>query len=165
MFSGTLGAHYRLLSQASSSPRPYPRGVQRADRSSESSSCSPSSPAIGAIIQDLDHSPIFGNCSMWHGGLWKWADGESWAGGPYWASRFPGTPTTIRQIQPGQGLFLHHSELRRANFQLSRTPAWKMGMGVGQCDHEHPGRRGAPGAGVWREVSVGFFLPLLSLGL
>lgn len=107
-------------------------------------SCCPSSPASRAIIQDLDPSPIFGNWPMWHGGLWKWADGvgESWAGGPYWASRFPGTPTTISQIQPGQGLFLHHSELRRANIQLSRTPGWKTGMGVGQCDHEHPGEEG-----------------------
>lgn len=39
-----------------------------------------------------------------------------------------------------------------------------MGMEVGQCDQEHLRRRGAPGAGVWREVSTGFFLLLFSLG-
>lgn len=172
MFPGTLGASTGCCHRHPASPGLI-HEVSREQTGPQSPapappllSCSPSSPASRAITQDLDPSPILGNCPMWHGGLWKWADGarESWVGGPYCASRFPGTLTTISQIQPGQGLFLHHSELRRANFHLSRTPGWKMGMGVGQCDHEPPRRRGAPGTGVWREVSVGFFLPLLSLG-
>lgn len=59
------------------------------------------------------------------------------------ASRVPGIPTTISPIQPGNGLVLHHPELSRANFQLSRAPGWNMRMGVRQHNHEHPGGTGA----------------------
>lgn len=71
-----------------------------------------------------------------------------WAVGLGKASRVPGIPTTISPIQPGNGLVLHHPELSRANFQLSRTPGWNMRMGVRQRNHEHPGGGGAPDAGV-----------------
>lgn len=67
-----------------------------------------SSPASRAVIGGLDPSCVFGKCSVWHENLQARGNGPLGLGR---ASRVPGIPTTISPIQPGNGLFLHHSEL------------------------------------------------------